>query len=108
MRRLGVRTEEKGFQGRKSDSEKVKHNSGVTGVAAFSGSVEHSFCEIEWSTRGIGKRQSNAIGQRVHVLVDEGKVSVRKHSQGDKGSFLVEEFITTFQQECEIPVGSAF
>jgi threonyl-tRNA synthetase len=38
---------------------------------------------------------------------EEGKVSVRKHGQGDIGSFTLEEFIEFFRKEANIQALSA-
>ncbi len=36
---------------------------------------------------------------------EEGKVSVRKHGEGDRGSFTLEEFINKFQEEIQAALG---
>jgi threonyl-tRNA synthetase len=62
----------------------------------------------------IGRKIRDAEVSKVPFMLivgekeqEEGKVSVRKHGQGDIGSFTLEEFIEFFRKEANIQALSA-
>jgi threonyl-tRNA synthetase len=58
----------------------------------------------------IGRKIRDAETKKVPYMlivgekeVSEGKVAVRKHGQGDQGSVLLDDFVSTFKVECATP-----